>query len=214
MSAAADPFTFFRESPQRFAGDLPPDDLFEKAPSVWCCANLHLESFRQSEDVGRRASIRIDNGGATVLAPCSHGLARLLISVLIWCYVAGFEHRPAMDAVDATLSAYARTASDPCYDAGSAAVPAPLRNVFHPHLSLPPGALRATELELLTGQLGIVVGAAHAGGAGRDDAASATELRAFLGGNLWRSEIRDFAMEYAPKVIRIWRRAGGAAPRA
>ena len=89
---AANPFSFFRGTCHLFYEDLPQTGIFQSAPPVWICGDLHLQnfgSFKGNDNLGLQKTDRklvyfdINDFDESVLAPCSWDLARFLVSLLV-----------------------------------------------------------------------------------------------------------------------------------
>jgi uncharacterized protein (DUF2252 family) len=89
---AANPFSFFRGTCHLFYEDLPQTGIFQSAPTVWICGDLHLQnfgSFKGNDNLGLQKTDRklvyfdINDFDESVLAPCSWDLARFLVSLLV-----------------------------------------------------------------------------------------------------------------------------------
>ena len=89
---AVDAFSFFRGTCHLFYEDLPQTGIFESAPPVWICGDLHLQnfgSFKGNGNLGLQKTDRklvyfdINDFDESVLAPCSWDLARFVVSLLV-----------------------------------------------------------------------------------------------------------------------------------
>ena len=89
---AANPFSFFRGTCHLFYEDLPQTGIFQSAPPVWICGDLHLQnfgSFKGNDNLGLQKTDRklvyfdINDFDESVLAPCSWDLARFVVSLLV-----------------------------------------------------------------------------------------------------------------------------------
>jgi uncharacterized protein (DUF2252 family) len=89
---AANPFSIFRGTCHLFYEDLPQTGIFQSAPPVWICGDLHLQnfgSFKGNDNLGLQKTDRklvyfdINDFDESVLAPCSWDLARFLASLLV-----------------------------------------------------------------------------------------------------------------------------------
>jgi len=89
---AANPFSFFRGTCHLFYEDLPQTGIFQSAPPVWICGDLHLQnfgSFKGNDNLGLQKTDRklvyfdINDFDESVLAPCSWDLVRFIVSLLV-----------------------------------------------------------------------------------------------------------------------------------
>ena len=87
-----DAFSFFRGTCHLFYEDLPQTGIFQSAPPVWICGDLHLQnfgSFKGNENLDLRKTDRklvyfdINDFDESALAPCSWDLARFVVSLLV-----------------------------------------------------------------------------------------------------------------------------------
>ena len=92
LAMAANPFSFFRGTCHLFYEDLPQTGIFQSAPTVWICGDLHLQnfgSFKGNDNLGLQKTDRklvyfdINDFDESVLAPCSWDLARFVVSLLV-----------------------------------------------------------------------------------------------------------------------------------
>lgn len=89
---AANAFSFLRGTCHLFYEDLPQTGIFQSAPPVWICGDLHLQnfgSFKGNDNLGLQKTDRklvyfdINDFDESVLAPCSWDLARFIVSLLV-----------------------------------------------------------------------------------------------------------------------------------
>jgi uncharacterized protein (DUF2252 family) len=89
---AVDAFSFLRGTCHLFYEDLPQTGVFQNAPAVWVCGDLHLQnfgSFKGNDRLGLQKRDRklvyfdINDFDESVLAPCSWDLARFVVSLLV-----------------------------------------------------------------------------------------------------------------------------------
>jgi uncharacterized protein (DUF2252 family) len=99
-------FTFFRGTCHLFYRDLPPDSIFNIAPTVWICGDLHLENFGAYKGDNRQIYFGIDDFDEGVLAPCTWDIARLLTSIFLAVASLDFEQADAEKLARLFLRAY------------------------------------------------------------------------------------------------------------
>ncbi len=89
---AIDAFSFLRGTCHLFYEDLPQTGIFQNAPAVWVCGDLHLQnfgSFKGNDRLGQPKHDRklvyfdVNDFDEAVLAPCSWDLARFVVSLLV-----------------------------------------------------------------------------------------------------------------------------------
>ncbi|CAN5411935.1 DUF2252 domain-containing protein [soil metagenome] len=76
-------FAFLRGSCHLFYARLPRGGVFESAPPVWICGDLHLENFGSYSADNHLAYFDVNDFDESVLAPASWDLVRFLTSVII-----------------------------------------------------------------------------------------------------------------------------------
>lgn len=79
----ADPFAFLRGTCGLFYDRLPRGGIFESAPAVWVCGDLHLENFGSYTGDNGLVYFDINDFDESALAPATWDLVRLLTSVLV-----------------------------------------------------------------------------------------------------------------------------------
>lgn len=80
---AENPFAFLRGTCHLFYEDLPIEGIFQTAPAVWSCGDLHLENFGTFKGDDRLVYFDINDFDEAILAPCTWDIARFLTSVLV-----------------------------------------------------------------------------------------------------------------------------------
>jgi uncharacterized protein (DUF2252 family) len=76
-------FVFLRGTCHLFYEDLPIEGIFQTAPAVWNCGDLHLQNFGTFKGDDRLVYFDVNDFDESVLAPCTWDLARFLTSVLV-----------------------------------------------------------------------------------------------------------------------------------
>ena len=79
----ASPFGFLRGTCHLFYRSLPVDALFDEAPPVWSCGDLHLQNFGSYKGDNRLVYFDLNDFDESLLAPASLDLVRFLCSVLV-----------------------------------------------------------------------------------------------------------------------------------
>ena len=77
------PFVFLRGTCHLFYRRLSEARMRVKAPTVWCCGDLHLENFGSFKGDNRLVYFDINDFDESALAPASWDLVRFLTSVLL-----------------------------------------------------------------------------------------------------------------------------------
>ncbi len=113
---AVDAFSFLRGTCHLFYEDLPQTGIFQTAPAVWSCGDLHLQNFgtfKGNDRLGEPKSNRklvyfdINDFDEAVLAPCSWDLARFVVSLLVADL--GLDEGEAIELGQFFLKVYAET---------------------------------------------------------------------------------------------------------
>ncbi len=113
---AVDAFAFLRGTCHLFYEDLPLTGIFQTAPAVWVCGDLHLQnfgSFKGNDRLGQPKSSRklvyfdINDFDESVLAPCSWDLARFVVSLLVADL--GLDEAESIELAQVFLTTYAET---------------------------------------------------------------------------------------------------------
>ena len=77
------PFVFFRGTCHLFYDRLPKTGIFNSAPPVWSCGDLHLENFGSYKGDNRLVYFDINDFDEAALAPATWDLARMITSILV-----------------------------------------------------------------------------------------------------------------------------------
>ncbi len=102
----ASPFGFLRGTCHLFYRSLPVDALFDEAPPVWSCGDLHLQNFGSYKGDNRLVYFDLNDFDESLLAPASLDLVRFLCSVLVAAPDLGVGRKEARAMGRAFLDAY------------------------------------------------------------------------------------------------------------
>lgn len=102
----ASPFVFLRGTCHLFYRRLPGDALFDGAPPVWSCGDLHLQNFGSYKGDNRLVYFDLNDFDEALLAPASLDLVRFLCSVLVAAPDMGVGKKEARALGGAFLDAY------------------------------------------------------------------------------------------------------------
>ncbi|MDD2990502.1 MAG: DUF2252 family protein [Zoogloea sp.] len=105
----ASPFVFLRGTCHLFYRRLPADALFDAAPPVWSCGDLHLQNFGSYKGDNRLVYFDLNDFDEGLLAPASLDLVRFLCSVLVAAPDLGVGKKGARALGAAFLDAYLAT---------------------------------------------------------------------------------------------------------
>ena len=105
----ASPFVFLRGTCHLFYRRLPADALFDEAPPVWSCGDLHLQNFGSYMGDNRLAYFDINDFDESALAPASWDLVRFLTSVLVGAGSMDVKNKEAGELCEAFLDGYCLT---------------------------------------------------------------------------------------------------------
>lgn len=116
-------FGFLRGTCHLFYQDLPVEGIFDSAPAVWSCGDLHLQNFGSFKGDDRLVYFDINDFDESVLAPCTWDVARFLTSVLVAAHTLKISEEDANQlclTFLATYTAELRTGKDRTVHAESA----------------------------------------------------------------------------------------------
>lgn len=102
----ASPFVFLRGTCHLFHRRLPADALFDEAPPVWSCGDLHLQNFGSYKGDNGLVYFDLNDFDEALLAPASLDLVRFLCSVLVAAPDLGLGKKDARAMGGAFLDAY------------------------------------------------------------------------------------------------------------
>ena len=105
----ASPFVFLRGTCHLFYRRLPADALFDEAPPVWSCGDLHLQNFGSYKGDNRLVYFDLNDFDEALLAPATLDLVRFLCSVLVAAPDMGVGRKEARALGGAFLDAYLAT---------------------------------------------------------------------------------------------------------
>jgi uncharacterized protein (DUF2252 family) len=104
---AASPLAFLRGTAHLFYADLPAArSVFQSAPPVWVCGDLHWENFGSYKGEDRSVYFNINDFDEGLLAPCTWDLARFLTSVIVGAGAFDFDQLQAIALCEEFLTAY------------------------------------------------------------------------------------------------------------
>ncbi len=83
QAMAKDAFVFLRGTCHLFYQDLPTTGIFQNAPPVWICGDLHLQNFGTFKGDDRLVYFDVNDFDEAILAPCTWEIARMLTSILV-----------------------------------------------------------------------------------------------------------------------------------
>jgi uncharacterized protein (DUF2252 family) len=83
QAMAQDAFVFLQGTCHLFYQDLPTTGIFQNAPPVWVCGDLHLQNFGTFKGDDRLVYFDVNDFDEAMLAPCTWEIARLLTSIFI-----------------------------------------------------------------------------------------------------------------------------------
>ncbi|MBN1966493.1 MAG: DUF2252 family protein [Anaerolineae bacterium] len=102
-----DAFSFFRGTCHLFYEDLPvADPVFQQAPAVWVCGDLHFCNFGTYRGDNRLLYFDISDLDNSLLAPCTWDLARFLTSLFVAGRTLGLRQDDAALLGEAFLNSY------------------------------------------------------------------------------------------------------------
>ena len=101
------PFAFLRGTCHLFYDCLPRSGVFESAPLVWVCGDLHLENFGSYKGDNRLVYFDVNDFEESALAPASWDLVRFLTSVRVAAEVLSVSDAEVQGLCQRFLDAYA-----------------------------------------------------------------------------------------------------------
>jgi uncharacterized protein (DUF2252 family) len=99
-------FAFLRGTCHLFYQDLPGLPVFQKAPPVWICGDLHLQNFGSFKGDDRLVYFDINDFDEALLAPCTWDIARFLTSVLVGAHTLNVNNDDALVLCQCFLNHY------------------------------------------------------------------------------------------------------------
>ncbi|WNC92253.1 DUF2252 domain-containing protein [Paraburkholderia sp. FT54] len=100
------PFVFLRGTCHLFYERLPRDKVFDDAPPVWICGDMHLENFGSYKADNRLIYFDNNDFDEACLAPNLYELVRLLTSVLVGASDLKLSRAQALALCHTALQAY------------------------------------------------------------------------------------------------------------
>jgi uncharacterized protein (DUF2252 family) len=100
------PFVFLRGTCHLFYERLPRDKVFDDAPPVWICGDMHLENFGSYKADNRLVYFDNNDFDEACLAPNLYELVRLLTSVLVGASDLKLSRAQALALCHTALEAY------------------------------------------------------------------------------------------------------------
>jgi uncharacterized protein (DUF2252 family) len=104
-------FAFLRGSCHLFYAQLPAHPLFDTAPPVWSCGDLHLENFGSYRGEDHLAYFDINDFDESALAPLTWDVVRFLTSLLVGALEMMLDEDDAQALCRVFLDAYNDTLS-------------------------------------------------------------------------------------------------------
>ena len=101
------PFAFLRGTCHLFYDCLPRSGVFESAPLVWVCGDLHLENFGSYKGDNRLVYFDINDFEESALAPASWDLVRFLTSLRVGADILSVSEAEVQALCQRFLDAYA-----------------------------------------------------------------------------------------------------------
>ncbi len=105
----ASPFVFLRGTCHLFYRRLPADALFDEAPPVWSCGDLHVQNFGSYKGDNGLVYFDLNDFDEALLAPATLDLVRFLCSVLVAAPDMGVGRKEARALGSAFLDSYLAT---------------------------------------------------------------------------------------------------------
>ncbi|MFL9910929.1 DUF2252 domain-containing protein [Paraburkholderia sp. RL17-337-BIB-A] len=100
------PFVFLRGTCHLFYARLPHDKVFDEAPPVWICGDMHLENFGSYKADNRLIYFDNNDFDEACLAPNLYELVRLLTSVLVGASDLNLSRAQALALCHTAVDAY------------------------------------------------------------------------------------------------------------
>ncbi|RZL95159.1 MAG: DUF2252 domain-containing protein [Variovorax sp.] len=102
-----DPFVFLRGTCHLFYNRLPSHSIFQTAPAVWSCGDLHLENYGSYKGNNRLIYFDINDFEEAVLAPATWDVVRMLTSIRLGAADKGLNRSVATRLCTAFVDTYA-----------------------------------------------------------------------------------------------------------
>lgn len=104
-----DPWRFFRGTCHLFYDRLPKKGIFQSAPLVWSCGDLHLENFGSYKGSNRLVYFDINDFDEAIMAPASWDLVRMLTSIIVRAATLGIAKANTHALASQFVAAYLQT---------------------------------------------------------------------------------------------------------
>jgi len=101
------PFVFLRGTCHLFYERLPTHSIFQTAPAVWSCGDLHLENYGSYKGDNRLIYFDINDFEEAALAPATWDLVRMMTSIRLGAEDKGMDRSVAARLCTAFVDAYA-----------------------------------------------------------------------------------------------------------
>ncbi|MBW4441530.1 MAG: DUF2252 domain-containing protein [Plectolyngbya sp. WJT66-NPBG17] len=106
-----DAFVFLRGTCHLFYQDLLVEGVFQSAPPVWCCGDLHLQNFGTFKGDDRLVYFDVNDFDEALLAPCTWDIARLLTSIIVGAHTLNVGDEDALQLCHYFLEIYTKELS-------------------------------------------------------------------------------------------------------
>ncbi|MGG6264485.1 DUF2252 domain-containing protein [Leptolyngbya sp. AN03gr2] len=106
-----DAFVFLRGTCHLFYQDLPIEDVFQSAPPVWSCGDLHLQNFGTFKGDDRLVYFDVNDFDESLLAPCTWDITRLMTSTIVGAHTLNISDEDALQLCQDLLEIYTKELS-------------------------------------------------------------------------------------------------------
>ncbi|MER3435306.1 MAG: DUF2252 domain-containing protein [Leptolyngbya sp. ERB_1_1] len=106
-----DAFVFLRGTCHLFYQDLTVEGVFQSAPPVWSCGDLHLQNFGTFKGDDRLVYFDVNDFDEAILAPCVWDVARLLTSLIVAAHTLNVSDEDALQFCHFLLEIYTKELS-------------------------------------------------------------------------------------------------------
>ncbi len=103
---AKDAFGFLRGTCHLFYQDMSIEGVFQSAPAVWSCGDLHLQNFGTFKGDDRLVYFDVNDFDEALLAPCTWDITRLITSIMVGAYTLNVGDEDALQLCHDFLEAY------------------------------------------------------------------------------------------------------------
>ncbi|MBE9011968.1 DUF2252 domain-containing protein [Pseudanabaenaceae cyanobacterium LEGE 13415] len=101
-----DAFVFLRGTCHLFYQDLPVEDVFQFAPPVWSCGDLHLQNFGTFKGDDRLVYFDVNDFDEALLMPCTWDITRLMTSTIVGAHTLNISDEDALQLCQYFLETY------------------------------------------------------------------------------------------------------------